>query len=266
MDRSPLGCSGLPRARGDGQTHRNGVRNSRAPARRRRSGATRLAARRVGVAALDERRAGCPEQHSPCHISAVNFGIEPASAAWARLIGLSALGALQVVVDPDSWLAPRGWIGILVMGTTITASVPTTDLQAPVTSAPEGLTGDEVTTLEVVMSRIPPTSSSLGPALLFYPPSGFVVSSDEANEASAGELSELLGAVGSDDLEESGIAHIESPVFVSRAPGGAVIATCGYRRWPNGVAHLSALTHPAWRKTRPWSSRGRRSDPVRYRT
>jgi hypothetical protein len=178
----------------------------------------------------------------------VEFGVEAANSAWARLVGLSTLGDLQVVVDPDSWLAPHGWIGILVIGSTITASVPTPDLLPPVMAALEGLAGDRATTPDVVMPRLPPTSSTLGPAALFYPPSGFAASSDEGETGSPEELDELLAAVDTTDLEESGVAHIESPAFVSRAPGGTVAAACGYRRWPNGVAHLSALAHPVWRR------------------
>jgi hypothetical protein len=62
------------------------------------------------------------------------------------------------------------------------------------------------------------------------------------------ELVDLLAAVTAGELEESGLAHIESPALVSRAPDGTVAAGSGYRRWPNDVAHLSVPTHPARRR------------------
>ena len=84
--------------------------------------------------------------------------------------------------------------------------------------------------------------ASLGPAVLFYPPSGYAASSPELDEASSAALADLLAAADAGDLEESGIAHVESPAFVSRASDGRVAAASGYRRWPNAVAHLSVIT------------------------
>jgi GNAT superfamily N-acetyltransferase len=181
-------------------------------------------------------------------LRSMEFGVEAAQEAWARLLGLSRLEGSQVVVDPDSWLAPRGWIGILAIGTTITVSVPRPDLEARVHGALQGLTADGATTPEIVTPRMPPTRASLGPAALFYPPSRFAVSSREHDEASSAELADLLAAASVDDLDESGIAHVDGPTFVSRASDGRVAAASGYRRWPNAVAHLSVLTHPAHRR------------------
>lgn len=178
----------------------------------------------------------------------MEFGIEAAREAWARLTGLPTLEGIQVVVDPESWLAPRGWIGILVVGTTITASVPRPDLEAPVMCALQSLTTEEATTPDVVTRLMPPTRASLGPATLFYPPTGFGGSTEAADEPSSEELADLLAAASADDLDESGMADIESPAFVSRAPDGTVAAASGYRRWPNAVAHLSVLAHPAHRR------------------
>ena len=176
------------------------------------------------------------------------FGLEAAQNAWARLAGRSTLQGIHVVVDPESPLAPPGCIGILVVGTNIAACVPTPELEAPVMSALQGLKADEATTPDVVRRVMPPTRASLGPAALFYPPTGFVVSTEPADEASNEELADLFAVASAEDLEESGLAHIESPTFVSRAADATVAAASGYRRWPNAVAHLSVLAHPAHRR------------------
>jgi hypothetical protein len=181
-------------------------------------------------------------------LHSMEFGIEAAQEVWARLIGLSRLEGSQVIVDPKSWLAPRGWIGILTIGTTITVSVPRPDLEAPVRLALHNLTAEEATTPEIVTPRMPPTRASLGPAVLFYPPSGYTASSPELDDASSAELADLLAAASANDLDESGIAEVESPAFVSRASDGRVAAASGYRRWPNAVAHLSVLTDPTYRR------------------
>jgi hypothetical protein len=194
-------------------------------------------------------------------LRSMEFGLETAKEAWGRLIGLSRLEGNQVVVDPESWLAPRGWIGILAIGTTITVSVPRPDLEAAVHLALEGFTADWATTPEFVTPRMPPTRASLGPAVLYYPPSGFAASSRKLDEGSSAELAVLPAAASADDLDESGIAHVESPIFVSRVSDGRVAAASGYRRWPNAVAHLSVLTHPAHRR----QGHGRRASSMAVR-
>jgi len=111
-----------------------------------------------------------------------------------------------------------------------------------------GLDGHEATTPEVIVERLPIARAMLGPAALYYPPPGFTLASNAAEKASRQELSMLCAAVDAEELDESGIAHIDSPAFASRSLDGALAAACGYRRWANGVAHLSALTHPAHRR------------------
>lgn len=177
----------------------------------------------------------------------MDLGVEAASAAWARLAGLESLEALHVSVDPRSPLAPSGWIGILTIGSTVTASVPRADLEDAVTAALTGLAAAEVTTPGLVAQRMPPTRATLGPAALLYPGASFLVPSEPPDRATAPELSALVAAVEQHELDESGVTHLESPVFVSRTTSGGVAAAAGYRRWANGVAHLSVLAHPAER-------------------
>ena len=181
-------------------------------------------------------------------LAGMEFGAAGARAAWASLAGLPRLDDLQVVVDPESWLAPHGWIGIVAIGTTITVSVPRPELESPVTSALRTLTSDEATTPEIVTRLIPPTRATLGPATLFYPPAGLLTEAGRRDEAGHAELSELIAAANAEDLEESGIASIEHSTFVSRTADGTIAAACGYHRWPNNVAHLAVLTHPAHRR------------------
>ena len=178
----------------------------------------------------------------------MEFGVEAARQAWSRLAGIPLFDGLQVVVDPESPLGPRGWIAILAVGTTVTASVPRPELREPVITALTGLIGEEATTPEVVIERLPPARTTLGPAALFYPPPQFTMVSQQLEEASPQEFASLLAAASADELNESGLPHIESPAFVSRSSDGVVVAACGYRRWPNGVAHMSALTHPDHRE------------------
>lgn len=58
----------------------------------------------------------------------------------------------------------------------------------------------------------------------------------------------MFRAVPPDDLDESGLAEVTDPVVVARAADGEIAAACGYRVWPNGVAHLSVLADPRHRR------------------
>jgi len=192
----------------------------------------------------------------------MELGVDAASRAWARLAGLRSLDRLHVLVDARSPLAPHGWIGILTIGSTVTASVPSVDLEEAVIAGLSGLTAAEATAPGLVVPRLPPMRATLGPAALFYPGAGFLVLSQPPDQAAAPDLVELLGAVDLDELDESGMSHVESPVFVSRTSSGDVAAAAGYRRWTNGVAHLSVLAHPAERS----QGHGRRAASMAIRS
>jgi GNAT superfamily N-acetyltransferase len=179
----------------------------------------------------------------------MEMGPEVAKQAWARLAGLPDLDGLQVVVDAESPLGPAGWIGILVMDDTLTVSVPRADLAQPVAAALANLTSEEAILPDVVVSVLPPTKTTLGPAALFYPPKGFSLAKVDGEELpNKLELTALFDEVTPDDLDESGMLEITSPAFVSRSTSGRLAAACGYRHWPNHVAHLSVLAHPDHRR------------------
>lgn len=183
------------------------------------------------------------------HAVGVEMGTVAARRAWARLAGLTDLGGVQVVVDAESHLGRRGWIGILAIDRTVTACVPRPDLARPVAAALRALTAQEATTPHIVRPHLPPTRAVLGPASLFYPPDGFGIGQvSGVEEVSRDDLQDLCQAVVPDELDDSGLAEITGSLFASRAPDGSLAAVCGYRRWPNEVAHLSVLAHPHHRR------------------
>lgn len=178
----------------------------------------------------------------------MDFGDRAAIDAWRRLAGAPPDGRLQVVVNPESWLAPRGWIGIVAIGDVITAAVPSPELLVPVESALAAVAGEHATDPDLIVPRLTATAATLGPAQLFYPTATFEAAGEIGDEAPKVELAQLLAASTPEDLDESGLATIDGPAFVSRSSDGAIVSACGYRRWPNGVAHLSVLTHPDHRR------------------
>ena len=180
--------------------------------------------------------------------SRMEFGANSAVAAWRRLAGATDVSAndaqLHVVVNPESGVAPRGWAGIIAIGDVVTATVPVTEFYEPFAVALDAITSEDLVTPAALIERLPPVSATLGPAYLFYPPAGYAVPTTAGEEAHRQQIDGLIAAAAPEDLDESGIAHIESAAFVSRADDGNIVSACGYRRWPNGVAHISALTHP----------------------
>jgi GNAT acetyltransferase-like protein len=179
----------------------------------------------------------------------VEVTTEAVKQAWAHLASVDALARCQVLVDAESPLCPNGWIGILTVAETVTATVPRADLRPPVVAALEGLTAEDATDPHIVVPRLPHIRAVLGPAALFYPTSGFRLGASAAvDQVALSALEALLEAASPDEVDESGLRDITSPVFATRAPDGRVTAACGYRRWPNHVAHLSVLTHPSDRQ------------------
>lgn len=175
---------------------------------------------------------------------------EPARRVWARLAGLDELRGLQVVVDPASGLGRAGWIAILALDGTVTASVPRAELREPVEIALAGLTLDDAIRPAVVRPRLPPTAAVLGPAWLSYPPHDFAPGegSDHPDPLSPAELAAFLARAPRDEVLESSMDDPLDHLFASRTATGALAAVCGYRRWANGVAHLSVLTDPTHRR------------------
>jgi GNAT superfamily N-acetyltransferase len=175
--------------------------------------------------------------------------VDRAKRAWASLVGVTGLDGMQVVVDARSPLCPPVWIGILAVGDGVVAAVPRDDLRDPVIDALRGLSPSEATDPDVVLARLPPVSEVVGPVALFYADDALPLApAAEVQQVGAAELGVLLRSVPPDDLDESGLRAVTSPVFGVRTGAGDLAAACAYRHWPNGVAHLCVLTHPACRR------------------
>jgi GNAT superfamily N-acetyltransferase len=181
---------------------------------------------------------------------ALPLGTAQIRGAWALLAGLDQLRDLQVVVDAGSALCPRGWVGLLSLDGTVTAVVPGAPHVPLARAALAGLSPDEVTNPEVVVPRFGGVAEILGPAALFYPTAALPALARQhhgVETAELNELGELLDDTGTADANESGLANISSPAFVIR-DDAAIVAACGWQVWPGRIAHLCALTRPAYRR------------------
>ncbi|MEF9884715.1 GNAT family N-acetyltransferase [Streptomyces sp. P9-A4] len=196
-------------------------------------------------------------------------------ALAAAPVSFAPSGGVSVVVSPESGLCPPSWVGVVMLGNAAIVTAPT---EAAARAWKRGTAGAPVESLvsaEAVRGMVHMTDA-LGPATLAYAspedfrpwtagavgPAGAVV---EEVRAGSEELRALVGSVGREDADESGIQEITSPAFVVRGEGGggnggagadgasggnggaAVIAAAGYRTWPESTAHISVLTAPGHR-------------------
>lgn len=172
--------------------------------------------------------------------------------AWVELAAAPVAftdSAVSVAISPRSSLCPPGWVGIVVLGGAAIVTAPDRGAAQIVERAVAALPRSALAALTVVLDRLP-LAEVLGPAALAYcdrvcfRPTGTrgvdIVPADHVY------LEALLAGTPEADTQESGIAEITSPAFVLQA-GSAVLAAAGYRRWPNGVAHLSVLTAESYR-------------------
>ena len=173
---------------------------------------------------------------------------------WEELarvpVSFDPAGGVAVVVSPESWMCPPGWVGVVLLGGSAIVAAPSQAAAAQIEEAFSGLTVEALADAETVGARLP-IAKVLGPATLGY------LGKNDFHPAQTGPLVEELPAghselrrlemsVGDEDAGEAGLDEITSPVFVIRADGEAV-AAAGYRLWPQRTAHFSVLTAPAWR-------------------
>ncbi|MGI9006153.1 MAG: GNAT family N-acetyltransferase [Streptosporangiaceae bacterium] len=164
---------------------------------------------------------------------------------------------LRVTASAGSGICPPGWIGIVTIGGAVLATAPDQASALAVQGAMASVPLARVTDPDVLRTRLP-VVDLLGPASLAYlapGPDSPGLGADEpgadepgADEPQLAELSpqdpslrDFLAAADPAERDESGLAGITSPAFaVTRS--GRVLSAAGYRRWPNGFAHLCVLT------------------------
>jgi GNAT superfamily N-acetyltransferase len=177
--------------------------------------------------------------------------LDPARLLWCTLAGAPVTfpeSGVTVVVSPASRLCPPGWCGVVALGPSAIATVPTPALKPLVEAALRHLPADDMTDAHQVRAALP-ARTFLGPAALAYlepasfTPPAVITSAVPADDPG---LDELIASVPPEDAGEAGLEEITSPAFVL-SRGGRVVAAAGYRRWPTGVAHLSVLTAPSHR-------------------
>lgn len=145
-------------------------------------------------------------------------------------VGFPAAG-LEVVVSGKSLLCPPGWAGVVVLGRSGIATVPTSDLIPALAALPADV--------DQIQAGFDP-ARTLGPATLSYlDRRDFRPVSATVHENA--DVTGLVAQVGADDAGEAGLDEVTSPIFAI-SDGAEVVAAAGYSRWPGEVAHLSVLT------------------------
>ncbi|MDI2131314.1 GNAT family N-acetyltransferase [Yinghuangia seranimata] len=173
---------------------------------------------------------------------------------WERLAGapvsFPSNGGVSVAVSPDSLLCPPSWAGVVRVGDGAIVTAPDDGQARLLRRALEKVPVHSVVSADQFGPMLP-VAEVLGPAALAY------LSRDDFRPARGDavitclppghrDVLALVDSVGPEDADESGIAEIDSPVFLVRE-GSELLAAAGYRMWPTSTAHLSVLTAPQQR-------------------
>jgi predicted GNAT family acetyltransferase len=170
-----------------------------------------------------------------------------AQSLWESLaaVPVAFVDGLTVVASPGSQLCPQGWSGIIELGGSTIATVPTEAAVEPVARALGRIAPGSRTDLDLLAAELP-VREVLGPATLAYTSPALFrpVAADAVVEPLAHDhpdLRRLEASVSSEDADEGGIGEISGRAFAARE-GAEVVAAAGYQLWPNQTAHLCVLT------------------------
>jgi hypothetical protein len=158
--------------------------------------------------------------------------------------------AVRVIVSPGSALCPPGWAGIVVLGDAALATAPEAGTARLIEQALGDVPAASLTDAYLLRNRLP-VAEILGPSSLAYlDPAEFRPQPGMAAitplDLDDPVFMQFVLAADPEEVEESGLREITTPAFAVREHG-QVVAAAGYRDWPRGTAHLSALTVAAAR-------------------
>ncbi|MGI5138190.1 GNAT family N-acetyltransferase [Streptomyces sp. CA-106110] len=175
---------------------------------------------------------------------------------WQELasvpIPFDAAGEVSVVLSPGSRIGPHGWVGIVLLGGAAIVTAPSEETAGRIRRVFAELPDDKLTDPEEI-GKVLPIGEVLGPfALAYVTNDGFRAAAPPAGlrvEEVPGyfDLGDLEQVAGPEDALEAGLDELSSPAFVVRVDG-QVVAAAVYYEWPDGVASVSVLTAPAWRR------------------
>jgi GNAT superfamily N-acetyltransferase len=155
-------------------------------------------------------------------------------------------GSSRVVVQPNSRLAPPGWVGVVALGRAALVTVPDRYVESVVTEITAGIAPDALTELDWSSAG---ATAVLGPAALFFGETFTISVLDHVDHLPSSDeaLLDLVQRVPEEDAAEASIHDVDSPVFIVW-DNGQVVAACGYRAWLDTLAHLSVVVDPRYRR------------------
>ena len=166
-------------------------------------------------------------------------------ALWRELTGVpdAFTSAAPLVVGSDAHRASRpGWVGIVEVCGRIVVACPTADVERVSDRLTDRL-GPVIDRRTI--DRLLQPVDTLGPALLFYgrgtvplPPAERVVGPLEIGD---GRVQAVFADATIAERNEAGIEHATSGVYVGGTAHDAPAALCGWRVWPQRIAHMSIL-------------------------
>jgi GNAT superfamily N-acetyltransferase len=170
-------------------------------------------------------------------------------AVW-RLIAAApaafASAGVQVETRAGSPLCPPGWVGVVRLRDGALAVGPDQAHQERLEPVLSKATAAQAVDPVWLREQLP-VAELMGPAELGYADAATatLVLSAGVRQSTLDEpaVERLLARASAEDLMESGVGYVTSPMFVVR-DGDQPVAVAGYRVWAGRFAHLSLLTDP----------------------
>lgn len=168
-------------------------------------------------------------------------------ATWAALAGVPAeLFSHEplVRIAPESRTCPPGWVGVVAIERVFLATAPAEPEAAAFRQVLASWIDDSGFDPRTLAGRLEP-AETLGLISLCYLDTDTAWRAHSKDVESvphdSPELTGLLESCDADDVNESGLGRITSPVFVIR-DAGKVVAAAGYRIWQRELGHIGVLT------------------------
>ena len=170
-------------------------------------------------------------------------------SAWRLIAGAPTAftgPGTTIEVRPGSPLCPPGWVGVVRVRDSALVVVPDSARAEQFGAVIGGATAGQLVDPVWLRERLP-VAELMGPAALGYADAATatLVLSAGVSQSTLDEpaVERLLARVSADELMESGVGYVTSPMFVLKDDGRPV-AVAGYRVWAGRFAHLSLLTDP----------------------
>ena len=147
--------------------------------------------------------------------------------------------------------APNGWVGVVELRGSAVVAAPSAIASQMKELLHRASSVGDLTRSRAAGQIYGPFRQTLGPAMLLYgrPHRSASAAADVVGPLAGDDprVLAVISAASAHEVEESGLTHATSGVFVAIDHAGVPASACGWRPWPYDIAHVSVLTSTSHR-------------------